>query len=83
MKLPRVPLKNWAAMGGAEMINMVSSRPMPPCSMDWVVMPSLWAPTRPLMVLAAHSPSATLMVTFSTTPEMKLSVAMANRVPMP
>jgi hypothetical protein len=31
MKLPMVPLKNMAAMGGTEIINTVINRPMPPC----------------------------------------------------
>jgi hypothetical protein len=39
MKLPSVPWKNIAAIGGAVRISVVRIRPMPPCCstlLDWV-----------------------------------------------
>ncbi len=85
MKLPKVPWKNMAAIGGAVRIKVVRINPMPPCCIAWLVMPSLDAPmSGNLFTSAVIQNEADTRITMSSAIEtIAASTAMENMVPIP
>src|SRR6185437_12661590 len=77
-KLPIVPWKNIAAIGGTEMISTVINKPMPPCCNAWLDKPSAPKPVMLLMAFADHIAAATRKVSCSASELTKLSIAMEN-----
>ena len=84
MKLPNVPWKNIAAIGGDVRINVVRIRPMPPCCSAMLDMPSVkLSPINVPSNVAPQKESATFATNFMAMAVMAASTAMENIVPMP
>ena len=79
MNCPIVPWKNAAAIGGALIINIVNTKPKPPCCRAMLLPPSLLPP----MKLVTQNDAATAVTTSKAIPTMTLNTANENMVPMP
>ena len=77
--MPRVPLKNIAAIGGAVMISIDSTTPIPPCCSAMLLMLSGPAPSSAL----AQNDAATAITMSVASVTMTLSNASENIVPNP
>ncbi len=84
MKLPSVPWKNIAAIGGAVRISVVRIRPMPPCCSAMLDMPSLkFSPNGlPSNELPQKAPASLATISIAMV-VIAASTAIENIVPIP
>lgn len=78
MKLPSVPWKKNAAIGGAVRTKVVRISPIPPCCMAWLVTPSASAPSSRNL-----SANAVIQKVPATRITIQASATMENIVPIP
>ncbi len=84
MKLPKVPWKNMAAIGGDVRINVVRIRPIPPCCKAMLDIPSVkLSPIKVPTNAEPQNDSATLATNFIAIAVIAASTAIENIVPMP
>jgi len=84
MKVPNVPWKNIAAIGGAVRIRVVRIKPIPPCCSAMLLMPSVRFVLSSAPSAAAPQNEAATRATISIAmPVMAASTAIENIVPMP
>ena len=84
MKLPKVPWKNIAAIGGEVRINVVKIKPIPPCCKAMLDMPSVkFSPIRLPSRVEPQKASATFATIFIAIAVIAANTAIENIVPMP
>jgi len=84
MKVPSVPWKNIAAIGGAVKISVVRINPMPPCCSAMLLMPSVRLVLNSAPNADAPQNEAATRATISIAiPVIAASTAIENMVPIP
>ncbi len=84
MKLPKVPWKKNAAIGGVVRIRSVNNTPIPPVCIAWLVMPFVKSVcNKKPSPLTAQSDPATFTTIFMQIETMAASTPIENIVPIP